>query len=421
MSYLHLPSINMADFHKGTISLWFRFSQDAVQSAQLYNANYQPPDPDAPEIFRSTIPLITFGRKVMAHMYDSVDVIVGTTPPSFDPSGNVIPGEPVMATHTVEKGVAPCEPSHIGIDVSGDDVVLKMFFQMETRAQVQGLNGQIVEVHFEVDPISGLYQRYDTVEDISYIRTGQPESFLIKPKFKIETDQWHHLLVSFDFSGPVDVVAAEVEDTSTFDEDSELIATVKSFCKLWYAFDDENRNGKDNIGHGWVPQDANGIVTQTAKDAAFVYTPVPPDPFVTGGNENPEYHRAASPMPMNAGPVGLPASAEYVQTIYHCEMAELQFFSDLVFDTNDLSRRRAFVDADGKPVDPAETETILGQRPAILLHGSGNWKTGYNTGSVGVEIDTNGEKTSLPGGQFTPVAKIAKYKPEPVLTETPTA
>lgn len=419
MSYLHLPSLNMADIHKGTISLWFRFSKDAVDKAKAHGDSYQNPfHPEAPDIFVYTIPLVTFGRKIMADVYDSKSVQVGTNPPSFDASGNMIPGAPVMVAQVDDKGDAPCEPSYLGINCADDKVSLIMRFQTATRAQVQGLRHQIVEVHFELN------QRYETVEDISYVRINEPESFLINPKFNVDTDKWHHLLVSFDFSASLDVVAAAVADTGSFDEASELAATIKSYCKFWYAFDDENRKGKDNMGDAWVPQDENGIVTQTAKDAAFVYIQTPPNPFVTGGNQNPEYHWAASPISVNGGPVGLPASAEYVDTIYHCEMAEFQFFAGIVIDT-DSQQRRAFVDADGKPVDPAETQRILNKRPDILLHGSSRWKIGYNTGSTGVkiEVDSGGNETltDLPGGQFTPIAGIEKYKPEPALTETPTA
>ena len=44
MSYLNLSSVNLADFYKGTISIWFRFSQDSVDKARQHNASYRPPD-----------------------------------------------------------------------------------------------------------------------------------------------------------------------------------------------------------------------------------------------------------------------------------------------------------------------------------------------------------------------------------------
>ena len=55
-----------------------------------------------------------------------------------------------------------------------------------------------------------------------------------------------------------------------------------------------------------------------------------------------------------------------------------------------------------------------------MLHGNSNWQAGYNTGTLGVAIETDPDGTEtvtkLPGGQFTPVAGIEKYKPEPSLS-----
>jgi hypothetical protein len=299
-----------------------------------------------------------------------------------------------------------------------------MVFQTATRATVQGLVTEATDVHWELNASGSAYERYDAVKDISYIRTAVPERFEVIPKFNVAADTWHHLLVSFDFSTSVDVVALANYTGDNVEGDA-----IKSACKLWYAFDDENKDGQDNMGNSWAFKGPNDVVPITAPQAAFEFVPQSPTisstgkPQITGELYDAEYHWAASPIPMQGGPVGLPASAEYVNTIYHCEMAEFQFFAGLVVDTT--SGRRAFVDANGEPVDPEKTQKMLGRRPDILLHGSGNWQTGYNTGSTGVKIETdsggNETFTDLPGGQFTPVAGIEKYKPEPALTETPTA
>lgn len=419
MSYLHLPSLNMVDIKKGTISLWFRFSQDSVDKAALYKSPKS--HPEAPDIFDSTIPLVTFGRKVTAKVYDSI----GKTW-----TGPVLPDStappPTVSAPQVDEveGEFHCAPSHIGI-ICGETPTLVMKFQTGTRAKVQGLHGQITDVTWI--PVYDVYEPHETIEDVSYIEVGEPESFLIVPTFTVDVDQWHHLLVSFDFSTDVDVVAFEGEAAT---EDELREKTIKSFCKVWFAFDDENKKGKDNIGNnrdasfrsisGWTPADKNGVIPMNAEAAIFTYVKPPVKDPLDHVAESPEYHWVASPLPINGGPVGLPASADYVETIYHCEMAEFQFFGNLVLDTANMNNRRMFVDGDGKPVPPDETHELLNRRPDILLHGSGNWQTGHNTGSSGVEIDSDGTMTDLPAGQFKRIAGINKYKPEPAL-ETGTA
>jgi hypothetical protein len=421
MSYLHLSSINMTDTIKGTISLWFRFSKDAVDAAKTHGENSRPPDYGdsalGQEIFKATIPLVTFGRPVKEHVY-------GVNPTSWS---QVVGGTILRAFSfdPIPKPDSPVEPSHIGLVLGeGPDgydgtVKLKMVFQTATWAQARGLNSHITDVHW--DPVT--FQQYTVIEDISYFNTGQPAVFVVKPTFSVGQDEWHHLLVSFDLSGGVDVVAVTPSYTGS-DPYGDVRAAIRSYCKVWYALDDANKNGKDNIGEdGWVPQDPNGIVSLVAKHAAYSYDPLPPDPFTSGDFDDlaEEYHWAASPMPMNNGLMGLPASAEYVDTVYHCELAEFQFFADIALDTNDIKTRRAFIDKDGKPVSPSKKKSesdpqsgsieLLHKKPEVLLHGSGNWIHGNNTGSTGVDKD--GKK--LPSGQFNPTAKIVKYLPDPSL------
>jgi hypothetical protein len=419
MSYLQLPSINLADFSKGTISLWFRFSDDSVAKAREYAESYQPPDfgdsATGPDIFKATIPLVTFGRKVMAHTYGFVSHAWPF------PTG----GTGASTADSVAKDDSPCEPSHLGLSVpTGHDdqttVALRMVFQTETRAQVQGLLTEASDIHWEQDPPgSGLYQQYTVIKDISYVRTASPETFEINPTFEVSADKWHHLLVSFDFSTAVDVVAIKGSQSENVERD-----TIKSVCQLWYAFDDENKDGKDNMGDSWGFHDPNDVVPITAIAAAISYISpsIPTDstgrPTVTGQIYDTEYHWAASPIPMSTGPVGLPASADYVETIYHVEMAEFQFFAGLVIDTSNQQKRRAFVDANGNPVTPEDTEKALGRKPDILLHGSSNWQQGKNTGTTGITKNDKGEDIVIEAGQFRHVGLIKKYTPDPSLENT---
>jgi hypothetical protein len=97
-------------------------------------------------------------------------------------------------------------------------------------------------------------------------------------------------------------------------------------------------------------------------------------------------------------------------------LAELQIFTGVTLDTTLVTARRAFVDADGNPVDPEDAEEFMGKRPEILLHGSSDWIDGLNTGSIGLD----NEDKIVPSGQFTPTGTILEYTPDPSL-EQPTA
>jgi hypothetical protein len=55
----------------------------------------------------------------------------------------------------------------------------------------------------------------------------------------------------------------------------------------------------------------------------------------------------------------------------------------------------------------------LGQEPDVLLHGSGNWIKGKNTGAS--QDDGTGTGNKVPPAQFTPTGKIKAYKPDPSL------
>jgi hypothetical protein len=125
-------------------------------------------------------------------------------------------------------------------------------------------------------------------------------------------------------------------------------------------------------------------------------------------------------------PMGLPAANNRVAYIQpHCQMAELQVFTGISLDTNDVSQRRYFVDEDGKPVPPdqkANPDTGktsgsiegLGQRPDILLHRASNWKKGKNTGTTGMDYSAKPPRL-LFGGQFSPLGSIQTVSPDPVL------
>jgi hypothetical protein len=67
---------------------------------------------------------------------------------------------------------------------------------------------------------------------------------------------------------------------------------------------------------------------------------------------------------------------------------------------------------------------LLGQKPIILLHGSGNWSSGKNTGPMIDNPDYDPDQPTSadnpiqipdPDFQFTPTGQIVSYTPDPSL------
>jgi hypothetical protein len=122
----------------------------------------------------------------------------------------------------------------------------------------------------------------------------------------------------------------------------------------------------------------------------------------------PQYRCSGFSIPVAGHPIGIPASAHHLEHNTGVEMAELQIWVNQSVDV--ASIKQLFIDKNGKPVSPGKAEEALG-KPDIKLHGSANWKQGKNTGSTGVDDDGN----TISSGQFSRVAGIEVFKPEPEL------
>jgi len=299
---------------------------------------------------------------------------------------------------------------------------------------------------------------HTTREDVTQMWMGQYGSDSFSSSlFDIEVmpDTWHHVLISFDLSkttstrGPVGIFDNNDCGADTF---THIDNSVSNLCQIWIAFDDENyTNGEAAEGHGLKgPNDwqsrfglqayfaGGGSSHSTGWGAMGQWT----DATVNSGPAG-SYTFPASPLPSSNYNFGIPAGANMVDHIRIVEMAEFQMWTGVTVDTGILSNRRAFIDDNGKPVNPTKAvatgpddkdpkppaERLLGKKPEILLHGSSNWKIGYNTGTLGIIIETIVDEdgtvtekiTKIPSGQFTPIARISKYKPEPALEETESA
>jgi hypothetical protein len=415
MSYLKLPN-GIPDFSKAVFSLWFRVPRESVIAASEHSL---PTDDENFPMMQKILPLLTYGSiQTNANYQFIIDPdIIGPYPGEGTP--------PTLAQPVGWEAHTPYEvdPCLIGLHCYSDGT-FDMVFNIQTGdhgsydslqwfatsldyvagAQDQMLTPGTGFVGQAFGPDTG-YGLKSTIADGTYgIQDAQNENFNVITDISLEPDTWHHVLLSFDVSGDLTIGPKPSSD-----------------CRLWYAIDDVDYRGWENLGPFRAEDDGlgeNTIVTQQVDHQSYFddskqplffnnYVPLP------SGNYSPGL------IPASGEELGLPAASHYVDAIFRVEMAELQIFTGVTLDTGDASNRAAFV-KDGKPVDPTGTaaSAILGKKPDVLLHGNTNWQDGDNTGTLGVTIADDGTMTKLPGGQFTPVAGIEKFKPEPALEET---
>ena len=211
----------------------------------------------------------------------------------------------------------------------------------------------------------------------------------------ITPDHWHHLLVSVELQ----TIATHGGEWS-----GSIAEFVDSAAKLYVALDDVNYTGWDAFSN-WTEGDPNDVIT----DGAYEVAGTSPDRD-TGAIAS--YSVSDLTIPCEGQPLGIPGTKGAVAKIHAVEMAELQIFTGVSLDPGEMRNRRAFIDADGLPVpavetqrkddagnpifdeagnpvmDPPPAEKLLGKKPDVLLHGSGDWIAGRNTGPAKVPDPT---------------------------------
>jgi hypothetical protein len=199
---------------------------------------------------------------------------------------------------------------------------------------------------------------------------------------KVKPDIWHHLLMSFDVSGPKGT--------------------------MYIAIDDHNYTATTG---GWYPA-APACMT------AFGFNGGPHEILSTFSYpfyNSVIFSTSGAGFSMPEQPFGPPTPTEFAShTHSEIQLAELQIFTDFMVDTGDENIRRLFLDLDKggtvfKPVNPKIAEEYFRIKPVVLLHGSSNWKNGKNTGSIA--FDAEGEL--IADAQFVPQGEIVKFTPEP--------
>jgi hypothetical protein len=375
-NYLENQGPAISSFQKAVVSFWFRVPQTSLDliKADLDDRR------GISSVLVGTLPIITFGP---------VPNIVQEDGPS-----------------------APASPSFIGImyytvQATDDDPDPPPAFAIAINLQ------------FTVFPSNSVPAESD--------ENWRPDWFLLLPMksgsayetaartLDVTPDKWHHLLFSCDFSGTssgtASVVGGTPENPFTFE--------ITSACNFWVAFDD--------VDYPYFARD---------------------DPFYSVGTGSEEPHKAATArvtdcitgafhtlgsattsttpgtLPVASNLIGVPSDGGHTNQIYQVQLAELQFFTDVILDTSSQDNRRAFIaqkkDEDGnetgplKPVDPKKAKELLGKEPDTMLHGQSNWIDGKNTGSKGYKEDsTDGDREEDPEGQFEPTGEIKKYSPDP--------
>jgi hypothetical protein len=428
MSYLKLEK-GIPNFEKAVISLWFRLPQAAIDAAAGAAPSLDP--------FFRTIPLLVFGQpqKQIVYTPNNVDVAVGMG----ILAGASIPVILQTPSYTASAGVdlAPC---YIGVDCSDPgNPTLVVNIQKNDFATLasNAFYAPVVEVWSTLDPgipPTGLEDPsswppgngWSTPEgDLVYFtpevtdvsgNTLAKELFTIRMNHVLAAEHWHHLLMAADLSTACTTHSSARPD-GPFATTAE--GTV-SACKMWIAIDDVNYNGNE-LGPFNVDgtTDQNLILTRNAYNTANQGGPALP--FNVAIPDTSTCNYPASNVPSSTYPFGIPAIAQWVNDIHAIEMAEFQMFTGVTLNTSITSNRRAFIDTDGKPVPPDKKASstdpqsgsieFMGSSPTLLLHKSGNWKSGRNTGSAGIDSDGN----VIPDGQFVRVAGIISYKPDPSL------
>ena len=402
MSYIELPN-GIPDFSKAVISVWFRVPSATIAAQYASQASSGPGS-----FFGVTIPIITFGRQQVQ---------------SADPSG---------------AGVDPC---YVGLTVHGDATAY-LACRLQTAQHATAVGYLYAPGPDFASPPSDHPPAPPLVIDVTGtdLPKGPPEFFLVDTSFAfgsptppaVAPDQWHHVLISFDVSGGCATHGNPIQFDFSSSDSISVAAGTTAYSRFWYAIDDVNYDGAPNlepfsIDSGAAP-DPNAILTQNGYNIAGIGTgqalysyewPVVADG--PSGYVQATYSLSSASIPSFDAKIGIPASASYTSSIYRVELAELQMWTGLTLDTSVTSNRRGFIDGDGKPVSPDKKASptdpqsgsieLLGRSPDVLLHKSGNWKNGRNTGSTGVGSDGS----VIPDGQFNHIGKIDSYKPDPSL------
>jgi hypothetical protein len=367
-------------------------------------------------VFDGVVPLISWGMPNPVEQSAVVqEHFVGTFPAVG--GGNLIN----IIIEDVSTVAVPMAPSFIGVSKTGGGpgfdqpsltVQLQMqtgpvcqftdFIQASTFGDVIGLPNTLTRLASGAatthDPPFTMEQYYNVV-DVSQAVTGTELQYFGNSSADstgdgashpvIMVDKWNHLMLSWRLL-PAD----------TNGGGGSLM-----YCVL---------NGENFTGFDLPAQNQTGAgqthVSQTvSREFGGVNHSVIPD--------GPLSFVSYSPPPFQAQSIWIPTLINWnsfdgpVAPLQQVELAELQIFAGKLATNDDL---HAFLNVEtGLPVKPDPKNPPLGIQPNVLLHGSGNWIKGKDTGIAGA--------SGTAGPAFTPHGKIIRFKPDPSLNPTGTS
>lgn len=378
MAYLQLAG-GVPPFHKAVISVWVRFPAASVTAVRDRG--------DADPVFDRFLPLLTFGARQTRLTWTPTSEMVGSV---------------LVTTGYTSEAQPDTEPCFIGLLTNTDSPTLWLNFQTSAYRTVAYGNELVSAVTADTQNMdlsfvhqadyaiegSGWQPHYHAdITNYNEPNTAAPEKFEIDTGIQLAPATWHHLLVSFDFSNTVSAVCSPTDTPYATSAEG-----ISSFCKVWFAINDVNYSGADYMGGGFVDgqSDLNAVVPSYAINVAHYYTGLVENNFM----HQTTYTLVPGELPTDTAPLGVPVSSGLVDYNVKVDMAELQIFTGVTLDTSVEANRRAFITSTGDPADMSLAQALLGQAPDIKLHGSNNWKTGLNTGSLGTNFAVTGTITA---------------------------
>ncbi|MES5483566.1 hypothetical protein QMZ05_12480 [Bradyrhizobium sp. INPA03-11B] len=446
-------SEGIAAFSQGVISVFFRVPAASISAAKAF---FDADDVGVP--MSGIIPLIVFGKRGEyqnvnpgrpATIGDPGASIVGSYQDHHmvpDTSSNPVTGyteasgSPVtinqVQTRTVTNGSpGNSDPSYIGLDCRSGTPRLRVHLETDEKPTIAwfayDMTGYTSTDTYNYNPttvtdVSGFHfvphaaipnvTRTQTMTDASMVGyVTAAYDALTTPT--ITGDVWHHALVSFDLS-----IACKTNGTRSTTNESgaptdppqNINAGTVSAPRIWVALDDGNLTGSD-LSQYWPAgaSDRNIVLTSEATSVAVKQNLTggtahlenfpgasDPQPYTitnTISVGEPSYSVGPSVIPAGTASIGIPAPGAYENIIQDIILVDVQVYTGKTIDTGIESKRRSFISATGKPVDPSLAIAAMGKRPEVFFQTAGDWSSGVNRGTAGNFVKT-GTFTA-----FTPV------------------
>lgn len=392
--------VGTPDTSKGVVSVWVFVPAETAEAAEEGFSG----DGVDYEVFNGTIPLITWGDQQTGTIYEwffpPVVVEDPADPENFGPYnlGNL---SLVTGSHSNYR-----PPSYIGIKCEGGELSVQTNFQSSTFPSCANTSVSITDIHLN-EP-SGPYTIGLEATDASYTDEGTPTFFGGTSLAAFTTDAWHHILISWDFTGGCSVMGT---GTTSSDPGAPYGDYVTSDCKMWFSLDDENKHSTDLpalwIGDNGGDADNNVIITELCAsfsgEPLMIIDSAPTD--IEFGNPS-----VSESVDIPVSPISVPSSlavnkptdsvggSTTVSPNLLIRMAEMQVFFGVTLDTSVEANRRAFITESGRPASPSLAADLLEQAPHVHFKTHTDFITGNNRGSA---------------GDFTPTGTINPFSPGP--------